>query len=138
MSQFSLHCPTTCQHDELPDSSQYIRLLEILPRQGRCYENATLTDIHFKMTVVNTSQMPEYEALSYTWGQGFANQAIYLNDELFCVKNNLFAFLQDYRRRALDKAPKLLWVDAICIDQTNEHEKGHGSRIWVVSINKLN
>jgi hypothetical protein len=32
---------------------------------------------------------PEYEALSYTWGESLSIDSIYINDRLFSVRSNL-------------------------------------------------
>ncbi|KAF2824444.1 HET-domain-containing protein, partial [Ophiobolus disseminans] len=63
-----------------------------------------------------------YRCLSYTWGESPAEHQILLNGDTFCVRKNLFEFLEiAVRLLSYD----LLWVDAICIDQTNVTERGH-------------
>lgn len=63
-----------------------------------------------------------YEALSYTWGKPTQARWIRLNSKPFHVQPNLFVALKSIRRT--DK-PSLLWVDAICINQLDDVEKGH-------------
>ena len=68
-----------------------------------------------------------YEALSYVWGDPKSDDVLYLRDSegaaitsKILVTSNLSSALR-HLRHTLE--PRLLWVDAICIDQDNETEK---------------
>lgn len=63
-----------------------------------------------------------YEALSYTWGDSPEKYEIFINGRKALVKENLHAALLALRQPDEDR---LLWIDAICIDQDNHREKGH-------------
>ena len=81
-----------------------------------------------------------YEALSYTWGSPGPGQSLWDHDENksfaeveksvtivvnnlnFYVAPNLYLALRHLRDVEEDR---ILWVDAICIDQENDKEKGH-------------
>lgn len=74
---------------------------------------------------------PAYEALSYTWGDPMDPVPIHLsrrNHSLlrsqeatqFLATRNLFGALRSLRHRV---SRRLLWIDAICIDQSNLDEK---------------
>jgi ankyrin repeat protein len=63
-----------------------------------------------------------YEALSYTWGDPTRFQKITINGKAMEVTENLFAALKYVRQ---EDADRVLWIDAICIDQTNQKERGH-------------
>lgn len=63
-----------------------------------------------------------YEALSYTWGDASAKREITVNQRPFNITANLDAALQALR---LPHQDRLLWVDAICIDQASDAEKSH-------------
>lgn len=70
----------------------------------------------------------EYEAVSYTWGNAVQQQAIYFqNDtkELY-VGQNCYNALRRLRRVHGDR---LLWIDAICINQDNLQERASQVRI---------
>jgi ankyrin repeat protein len=65
---------------------------------------------------------PEYEALSYTWGNTQKLDTIKVNGKMMAVTENLSLGLQNLRYHHQDR---ILWIDAICIDQTNHKERGH-------------
>jgi hypothetical protein len=73
-----------------------------------------------------SEKIPEYNALSYTWGDLLAPKVnILLNGQEFPVTENCYLALQRLRREvtaASIVAP--VWIDAICIDQDNPMEKG--------------
>lgn len=57
-----------------------------------------------------------YEALSYVWGARQSADMIWLDGCLFKVTQNLYEALEHLRRPDKDR---LLWIDAICIDQNH-------------------
>lgn len=65
-------------------------------------------------------ELPTYEALSYTWGTSSAQEFIYIDSKPLEVRTNLVTALRYLRR---EKEPRTLWIDAICIDQTNIPER---------------
>lgn len=67
----------------------------------------------------------EYEALSYTWGGLHKGREIEIDESMMTVTHNLWLALQSLRRIDQDR---ILWIDAICIDQNNEKERGHQVR----------
>lgn len=73
---------------------------------------------------------PRYEALSYTWGDDAATQIVEVTDtrrsssafhssELY-VRPNLHVALKHLRDL---KSERILWIDALCINQEDEEEK---------------
>ncbi|XXG94903.1 hypothetical protein Hte_001162 [Hypoxylon texense] len=66
-----------------------------------------------------------YEAVSYTWGSTEKTDTIYVQGAELDVTRNLFLVLYDLRYAKTDR---YLWIDAICIDQDNVHERGHQVR----------
>lgn len=64
----------------------------------------------------------EYEALSYTWGGTFKAHDIEVDGTLVAVTQNLSLALRSLRNSNTDR---ILWIDAICIDQDNDKERGH-------------
>jgi len=63
-----------------------------------------------------------YEALSYTWGGTEMSKRIKINGRTLSITENLYLALQYLRLQDTDR---ILWVDAIYIDQSNEKERGH-------------
>ncbi|OCK79113.1 HET-domain-containing protein [Lepidopterella palustris CBS 459.81] len=63
-----------------------------------------------------------YEALSYTWGGTEKTAKISVNGSEMYITKNLYEALQHLRFPDRDR---ILWVDAICIDQNNNKERGH-------------
>ena len=61
-----------------------------------------------------------YEALSYTWGYSSSRKPIYINGTTVLVTENLYTALLYLR---YEHKPRILWVDAICIDQQNLEER---------------
>jgi hypothetical protein len=68
-----------------------------------------------------TDSIP-YEALSYTWGGTDMSASVQIGLQVHNVTENLYLALQHLRYRDEDR---ILWVDAICIDQSNLQERGH-------------
>ena len=63
-----------------------------------------------------------YEALSYTWGSSGKISQILVNDQVMLVTPNLYSALQHIRSEDQDR---VLWVDAICINQESNDERQH-------------
>ena len=68
----------------------------------------------------------EFDALSYTWGNGKCVEYIICNDSKFAVTENLFEALRALRH-SQDQA-RYIWVDAICVNQSDDREKGEQVR----------
>lgn len=64
----------------------------------------------------------EYEALSYTWGESEKPHDIYIENLTLPVTENLFQALKHLRYPFQDR---IMWIDAIAIDQENLKERGH-------------
>lgn len=63
-----------------------------------------------------------YEAVSYTWGESSQKYDIVVQERPFRITSNLQEALRYLRFADQDR---ILWVDAVCIDQDNAAEKGH-------------
>ncbi|EAT82438.1 hypothetical protein SNOG_10103 [Parastagonospora nodorum SN15] len=61
-----------------------------------------------------------YEALSYVWGGLETTQSILIGDEELRITSNLHAALLRLRDVTF---PRILWVDAVCINQSDDPEK---------------
>ncbi|KAK4956843.1 hypothetical protein LTR10_006371 [Elasticomyces elasticus] len=93
-----------------------IRLLEIEPQTSVESNTSTLT---CRLICVSLIDPPDYVALFYCWGAGLAYHGISINGEDVAVTVNLLAALQEGRQRGV----RLVWADAICINQADMYEK---------------
>src|SRR5262249_4795331 len=101
----------------LPD---HVRLLQL----SQVQHEANLR-IQCEISQFPIRSCPPYTALSYTWGDSSWLKSISLNNRDFRVTPNLHAFLQEAldRRRWQDLKAEWLWIDAICINQSNVSER---------------
>ena len=76
-----------------------------------------------RLTMVEDVDLCEYEysALSYEWGEKTLSDEVEVNGSKMSVQRNLYLFLQTLNHKSYAR----LWVDAICIDQTNPRERTH-------------
>ncbi|RMJ02370.1 hypothetical protein CDV36_015363 [Fusarium kuroshium] len=93
-----------------------------------CIEAADSPDypIHLSLEVYDLDNCPEYEAVSYTWagedGDCFLSKPIYVGPFWDCLiqTNNCWEMLRFVRPW---RGIRMLWVDAICINQNNLSER---------------
>jgi hypothetical protein len=62
-----------------------------------------------------------YEALSYTWGSESRPCEVMMNRRRMEVTKNAYLALRDLRYKEKDR---VLWIDALCIDQNDDKERG--------------
>lgn len=67
-------------------------------------------------------RLDEFEALSYTWGDGANFKTISTPEGRLNITENCYSALEDLRHEAKDR---ILWIDAICINQRSNSEKNH-------------
>ncbi|KIV84524.1 hypothetical protein PV11_00299 [Exophiala sideris] len=106
-----------------PDS---IRLLQVPDK-----DNSTPpSPLHFKLitTRLSSPARPQYQALSYAWGQDAMTHTIKINGIDVSVRQNLWDFLRHAIYGGignLDIWGRYIWIDALCIVQTDLEEKAH-------------
>jgi hypothetical protein len=95
---------------------EYLRSIRLVKLyQARCKADTVSCDlIH-----VSLEDCPPFEALSYTWGDASVKHTISCSKEQLDITTNLLSALQHLRQ--LDST-RLIWIDAICINQFNMHE----------------
>ncbi|KAH6696658.1 heterokaryon incompatibility protein-domain-containing protein, partial [Leptodontidium sp. MPI-SDFR-AT-0119] len=108
-----------------PLSSAQIRLLRVHSSADPYSEilcDLFAVDLNTKSgaTVVGSSVKVRYEALSYTWGDPQPSSTIQMDGLPYWVSANLFEGLQRLR---LPDQDRVLWIDAVCINQKNLTEK---------------
>lgn len=97
-----------------------IRLLALLPGE---FHAPVLVAI--ETTYLTSQIIPPYNALSYSWGAVDDTVSIQVGefgDDTLAIPRNLGIALP-YLRHI--ERPRVLWIDAICIDQRNPEERGH-------------
>ncbi|KAK1075114.1 hypothetical protein LTR74_000520 [Friedmanniomyces endolithicus] len=94
-----------------------IRLIRLKPRAPSEVEM-----ICCETVVVSLDEAPEYAALSYTWGGPIASYSIEIDGQSKPIRKNLWRFFRQYGGSAANTWRSWIWVDAICIDQTNANE----------------
>jgi hypothetical protein len=78
------------------------------------------TTIQCSTETISLFDEPEYEALSYVWGDASTQKRIIFNGIPFPVTENLAIAL--HHLQLVDK-PRRLWVDALCINQSDTKER---------------
>ncbi|KAF4429317.1 Heterokaryon incompatibility protein 6 [Colletotrichum fructicola] len=103
-------CPCDCHNDEPVSVNGAESVVNLLPTR----------EWHEK--VFRPPGFPKYEALSYTWGDASDSLPAMLGPDgaQIMVTPNCFGALQDLRLQTSDR---LLWIDAICINQKDDLEK---------------
>jgi hypothetical protein len=101
----------------LPRGPDSIRLLHLLPHNDKDAQiHCRLVDIRLG----DPEQVHPYEALSYFWGDEDDNRTISINGDILLVRRHLYEALSRLR---YNQHERIIWVDAICINQENEKEK---------------
>jgi hypothetical protein len=101
----------------LPRQPGAIRLLRLLPDPD---ENSLIRCSLFTYDVQEGSEKAHlYEALSYVWGDPNIVMKIQVSGYPVNVTENLHAALRRLRDHYFER---VIWVDAICIDQRNPEE----------------
>lgn len=112
-------------YESLPQSSEpdlhAIRLLRI-------HDGGTSTQVKCSLEIYNYNSCPGYWALSYTWGPETPSHIILVNGRRFRVRQNLFNFMKSFRSPS--NGDFYLWIDQICINQENIHERNNQVR-WM-------
>ncbi|KAL8926894.1 MAG: hypothetical protein Q9208_002703 [Pyrenodesmia sp. 3 TL-2023] len=101
-------------HYEALSNPRRIRLLKLLPASSRS------EDITCTIDKACLDDDVQYEALSYTWGDATQRSELHSNGEVLSITCNLDTALRHLRHSL---APRILWVDAVCINQSDTEER---------------
>jgi hypothetical protein len=109
------------EYQKLVRSKREIRLLELFPT------NHHLSKFRPACRIFHTSldRSPPFLALSYVWGAENGKRVILVDKRPFRVTRNLFEAMTGLR----ETKSMIIWIDAICINQTDDEEKGWQVRL---------
>lgn len=111
------------QHSSI-DAKTEIRLIELFAAREPSPEGKSNEYIRCKIQVHKLEEAPDYEALSYTWGNMMPSLPISLiqdsGDTWIGTTPQLMMAL---RRLRLSSGSRLLWIDQLSINQTDDVEK---------------
>ncbi|KAJ9644536.1 hypothetical protein H2201_000310 [Coniosporium apollinis] len=110
--------PETFIHEPTIASQHEIRLVRVLPTPRYAVERHCV--VKCELYRVSLRDPPAYTALSYTWGAPGA-YPIWIDGKILHVQENLLMVLRWLR--GYDEPERLLWIDAICINQKDPKEK---------------
>ena len=110
---------TPYKYDVLPNDS--IRILLLLPGNRSAPLQCELyrADVPGVISPEGAGG-PTFEALSYAWGDGNLSRRLFCNDSAIKITQSLHDALIHLRHL---KATRMLWIDAVCIDQNNNDER---------------
>jgi Heterokaryon incompatibility protein (HET) len=107
-------------YQPLDTSSTQIRVAILQPRQSAD------TYVVVSLQTVSLSDSPQFDALSWVWGDPKDVRPIILEGELWWAPKNLVIALEHLRP---ESAPRVIWIDALCINQSETTaglaERGH-------------
>jgi len=118
------------RYSSLPPKGDYIRLLRLLPDE---YKTAPLQCKLCDYSLQKLDRTHLYEALSYVWGSKYKFQSISIDEHDLPVTANLHAALLRLRDRTFER---IIWVDAVCINQENLEERKQQVRLMAKIYSK--
>jgi hypothetical protein len=100
-----------------PLPARCIRILELQPGEHT-------SPFHARFTTISIDGEDKFDALSYMWGDALPVDHIVVDGAAIPVAWNLARALE-YLRDQQGKEVRRIWIDAVCINQGDEKERGH-------------
>lgn len=100
----------------IDSSKKEIRIIHLLPGDFDDTINIELVPVS-----LSSNPTPQYDALSYVWGLEKCPIPAFVNGIPIAITSNLDTALRYFRDKNNEKT---LWVDAVCINQKDNVEKG--------------
>lgn len=103
------------QYASISGHKSEVRLLTIEPAESN------ESPLHLSLTTHNLNDtVPEWDAISYYWGNSETTQRVIIDGKLLQINQNAFSALSHCRDR---NRPRKVWIDQICINQNDEQER---------------
>jgi len=115
-------------YEALATDRPRIRLITVwqgVRRASYPYPPTDSDEILCTIDAFEVDKAPSYIALSYTWGDPIPLHTIRLNGRHFSIRENLFDFLKAFGASDIGQQKHYLWIDQLCIDQSNTGERNH-------------
>ena len=103
-------------YTSLDSSLKEVRLLTVYPSED---SGAIIRSRLHKVQLANDPK-PEYETISYVWGDPTPKEWILIDSCRIQIPTSSDAVLRAIRHHS---QPRTIWLDAVCIDQTNVRER---------------
>ncbi|KAF3001245.1 hypothetical protein E8E13_003137 [Curvularia kusanoi] len=121
MAEQDLTFITTYKYSQLPP--RYIRLLELTPKIPN--QRTEVAEIEYSLVCVEIPEnapAPIFDAVSYTWGDPTRVSTLQVSEsgEVVALTANLTEAIPHLSRHS---PTKRLWIDQLCINQTDNAEK---------------
>ena len=104
-------------YSPLVASEQQVRFIKVDP----AFDDAT--PITCSLEVASLADRPNFSALSYVWGDAASTENITVQGLQFPATVNLIAALRQFRAMAGEYSRRPIWIDAICINQSDISER---------------
>ena len=109
------------RYSSLMPGNDSIRLLRLMPDEDEAAD-IQCELFEYSLRDSGSSRTHLYDALSYVWGNPNETLPIFIDGHVLDITASLHAALLRLRDHSLER---IIWVDAVCINQANEEEKGH-------------
>ena len=122
---------TPYRYHPLDEARQQIRLMTLFPGS---FDDPIFLSIRKKL--LTKTQIPDFEALSYAWGDVSDRQDIFVQKRTKLAATGTYPssrrttlsitlnLSQALRYIRYKEQPRVLWIDAVCVDQQNLDERG--------------
>ncbi|KAI1421092.1 HET-domain-containing protein [Xylaria sp. FL1777] len=111
------------QYRALAETRQQIRLIKL---EKRSSELPPRCSIH----AFDLASAPKYIALSYTWGPPYPSYKMFIDDQAFEIRENLYNFLRSFQTGSTMRTDiPYMYIDQICINQNNLRERNSQVRL---------
>ncbi|CZR67070.1 uncharacterized protein PAC_16969 [Phialocephala subalpina] len=114
----------------LNEENREVRLLTIQP------SSISERVLQCSLQTVSLKDDPQFAALSYVWGDAAVTEKVVINGVSMAVTTNLAAAFRSLwicwskdEGNPVQELPVLIWVDAICINQQDVHERNSQVRL---------